>query len=220
VPRFKIAQLYYSDARGLQDEDLADEVGFALLVRIESCLKVTQAVHGNVECPDCGDTVERGPEHQSRWSDAPLTCAACGWQIPWRDYYRSYRRKHLQSSGLLAFLRDFAERYPMARGYREKIILIDTLLHRYHWEIEGQPDAELGGPAAVNLIGGSRNEVIAFLNELTYGKQSTPGLSATRSRWLEKLKKGWWRGRDVDEMTRRHRWQRHDAFREGSDPES
>ena len=39
VPRFKIAQLYHTDARGLQDEDLADEVGVALLVRIESCLQ-------------------------------------------------------------------------------------------------------------------------------------------------------------------------------------
>ena len=90
-----------------------------------------------------------------------------------------------------------------AGTYGEKMILIDTLLHRYHWELEGDP----GGPGAVGLIGGSRTEVIAFLNELTYGGGSTPGLQQTRTQWRKKL--GWagWTEENVDERSREHRWE-------------
>ncbi|MDE2700663.1 MAG: hypothetical protein OXI23_17485, partial [Gemmatimonadota bacterium] len=53
----------------------------------------------------------------------------------------------------------------VARSVQEKMILIDTLIHRYHWELEGG----LSGPGARDLIGGKPNEIIDFLNNLSYG---------------------------------------------------
>ena len=91
-------------------------------------------------------------------------------------------------------------RYAIARLYQQKLVLIDTLLHRYHWELEG----EAGGPGAVGLIGGTRNEVIAFLNELSYGQHSSPGLEQNRAQWRKKL--GWAGWSEVATATTSSRW--------------
>ena len=65
------------------------------------------------------------------------------------------------------------------------MILIDTLIHRYHWELEGG----LTGPGARDLIGGKPSEVIDFLNHLSYGTSSSPEILATREEWLDKVRK-------------------------------
>ena len=57
VPKHKIRRLYQQDARGIQDDDLINEVGFALLARCESFLEANQAVRGRVSCPVCGGLV-------------------------------------------------------------------------------------------------------------------------------------------------------------------
>ena len=204
VSRYKIAQLYRTDATGIRDDDLVNDVGYAFLVRIHDILKVTDAHQGRVHCPECEAVFPR-PRHESRMraSGQLLKCESCGWTLTWGEYYRSYRNKHLLAGGMGPFFSAFARDFPAARTYGEKMILIDTLLHRYHWELEGDP----GGPGAVGLIGGSRTEVIAFLNELTYAGGSTPGLQQTRTQWRKKL--GWagWTEENVDERSREHRWE-------------
>lgn len=52
----------------------------------------------------------------------------------------------------------------------------------YHWEVKGEP----GRPSAVNLIGGKIHEVVAFLNDLTYSENSTPGLRENYARWRKR----------------------------------
>lgn len=64
------------------------------------------------------------------------------------------------------------------------MILIDTLIHRYHWELEGG----LTGPGARDLIGGKPSEIIDFLNHLSYGTNSNPEILATRQEWLDKVR--------------------------------
>ena len=211
VSRYEIARLYHSDARGMRDEDLADEVGYGFLARIRDILKVTDAHRGRVHCPEC-DTVIPRPQSKTRMhaDEQIVTCPNCGWQLSWGNYYKSYRNKHLLVGGMEPFFREFLVEFPAARGYQQKILLIDTLIHRYHWELEGEP----GGPGAVGLIGGTRSEVIAFLNELTYGNKSTPGLAENRQRWRKKL--GWanWSEDTVDERTKDHRWDGYDRLEE------
>ena len=65
------------------------------------------------------------------------------------------------------------------------MILIDTLIHRYHWELEGHP----AGPGTAALLGGKMSDIVDFLRNLTYGEDSTPGLKETFERW-EKIKEG------------------------------
>ena len=86
---------------------------------------------------------------------------------------------------MTVFLKEYVEKYRVARSPQEKLILIDTLIHRYHWELEGG----LTGPGARDLIAGKPSEVIDFLNQLSYGTSSSPEILATRQEWLDKVRK-------------------------------
>ena len=176
VRRLDIARLYRSDAGGLRDEELADEIGIAFYARISDILVCTEAHRGRAACPECGEIIQRRPPKLREDSLSEILRCECGWELSWDEYFRSYRKKNLLAGGMEHYFREFLSAWPLATGSGEKIVLIDTLIHRYHWELEGEP----GGPGAVGLIGGSRNEVLAFLNELTYGDESTPGLAERR----------------------------------------
>jgi len=60
------------------------------------------------------------------------------------------------------------------------MLLIDQLIHGYHWDLKHSPTR----PVAVNLIEGRLCEVIDFLDSLSYGKRSTPGVKENRDEWL------------------------------------
>ena len=188
VSRHKIAQLYRADALGLQDEELADEVGYAFLARIDSMLAATEAHRGRARCPECATIIDRQRENPRMLAprNEVLHCAGCGWSLPWVEYHRSFRKKQLVAGGMEPFIRDFEREFPRARGYREKILLIDALIHRFHFELEGRP----GRPGGVNLIGGSVREVIDFLNQLSYGPSSTPGIEDRGAAWRADLRWG------------------------------
>lgn len=206
VSRYKIAQLYHCDAIGRPDEALCDDVGYAFLARVQDCLTVTEAHKGRVKCPVCGDIVNRQANifhHKERDPEELLICPCGLWQMTWGDFHKSYRNKHLGSAGLVTFFCKFAESFPRATTYQEKMILIDSLLHRYHWELEGTP----GGPAAVNLIGGTRKEIIAFLNQLTYSDQATAGLSETKQQWLNTLNYCGYTAENVNKLSEDYPWQ-------------
>ncbi len=179
VPRQKIADLYAKDAQGIRDEELIDDVGIGLLVRIEDIFRVRAANSGLASCPHCriGIFHDFGKESLVR-------CRACNWELTWGKYQKSFRGKHLISAGMTDYLKEYAQKYPTSRSAEAKMILIDTLIHRNHWELEGG----LSAPGARDLIGGKRDEIIDFLNNLSYGAQSSPALLATRQEWLDKVR--------------------------------
>src|SRR5260370_19635440 len=53
----KIRRLYDTHARGIVDDELIEEVGFALYSRGKSILIATEAHAGRVQCPRCGNIV-------------------------------------------------------------------------------------------------------------------------------------------------------------------
>ena len=179
VPRHKIAELYKKDALGICDEDLIDEVGIGLLVRIREIFRAREANSGLARCPlcRCGIAHDFDPAFLIR-------CESCNWELAWSEYQKSFQGKHLIASGMSAFMKEYLEKYQVAKSPRQKIILIDTLIHRYHWELEGG----LTGPGARDLIGGKTQDVIDFLNELSYGTKSNPEILATRQEWLDKVR--------------------------------
>jgi hypothetical protein len=66
------------------------------------------------------------------------------------------------------------------------MVLVDRLIHSWHWETQRQrPRFGLGRPTGVNLIEGSRKQVLAFLDGLTYGAENTRGIQATKAVWHE-----------------------------------
>ncbi len=179
IPRRKIAELYKKDALGIHDEELIDDVGIGLLVRIEHIFRARDANSGLAGCPLCRCEIPHDFDPAFL-----LRCETCNWELTWAEYQKSYRGKHLIASGMTAFLKEYVEKYIIARSPQQKMILIDTLIHRYHWELEGG----LTGPGARDLIAGKTNEIIDFLNHLSYGTSSSPEILSTRQEWLVKMR--------------------------------
>ena len=113
VPKYKIRLLYQQDARGIQDDDLADEVGFTLQSRCESFLEVNQAVKGQAVCPVCGGLVPHEANKEG-W----LLCGACGWTLPWEKYFSTIQGKQLSGAAPeIKLFHHYIMKFPIAQFY-------------------------------------------------------------------------------------------------------
>ncbi len=187
APRLRksqIQRLYQSCARGLLDDDLVDEVGFCLYSRCISLLEVTSAIRGNPLCPKCGASAQIDIT-----PDPFVRCTGCDWICPWVDYQKTYQRKGLFAGGLEPFVKDFVQKFPATRAYAERMVLIDSLIHRFHWESEGVDD---GRPGATSLIEGKMKDIMAFLDQLTYGEKTPLEIEQTREEWRRKWRENAW----------------------------
>lgn len=179
----KIRRLYESDARGCLDEELLDEVAFALLARCESVITVTEIYRcGRLKCPGCAGSISLGSLGRGR--EALIRCPACPWKMTWGALRGSYAGRRLNGYGALDAFCTYVERFPHARTPAEKMRLIDRLIHAMHNELAKKPQR----PVAVNLIEGDMRAVTALLEGLAYGEASTPGVGEGRSRW-ERIRK-------------------------------
>lgn len=175
VPRWKIARLYENDARGVPDEELIDDVAYSFFERCQSMVAVAEAHRGRAPCAICGEAVTHDWDKKG-----VLHCSACDWTGQWEAYWKSYKGKRLKAGGLEPFCQDYIKRYPRTKTPREKVLLINWLIHRFHWEgREGLP----GRPGAVGLIGGSAHEVNAFLEALNAGDSSHPEIRESHAAW-------------------------------------
>lgn len=169
----RIQRLYEQDARGIVDDDLLNDVGWALLERCRSIVLVSSSM---IACPRC-DT-----EFRFHAADAQTVVACptgCGWGISGAAYHRSWRHRDLIGTNTPAFVA-FIERFPRAATPREQLIAIDRLLHAFHQMLR------LPGPhrsAAANLIEGNHDQVLAFLDRLSYGEHTTPELREAFAAW-------------------------------------
>ena len=191
LPQDKVRQLYENDARGIYDEELIDETGFALLARCRSFVEANEAVHGRAPCPVCGKVAE----HTARKEES-LHCPSCGWELSWGEYFHTIQHRQLSGAepAIELFL-DYVRKFPLARNPREKVFLIDRLIHGFHWYAKtGKPTR----PVAVNLIQGRLQEVIAFLDSLNYGERNTPGVQEQRAEWKINIEtaRGWYQKED------------------------
>ena len=175
VPQEKVRRLYETDAKGIHDEELIDEVGYALLARCESFIAANEVMWGDLACPHCSAKVPHGQNKEE-----VLRCP-CGWELTWGEYVSTIRHRQLSGAEpVLRLFRDYAERFPKARTPRDKMLLIDCLIHGFHIYYK---TGETTRPVAVNLIDGRMNEVINFLDRLTYGPDGTPGTRETKAEW-------------------------------------
>jgi hypothetical protein len=178
VPQHKIRQFYLNDAKGIYDDELIDELGYALFTRCESFLLANDAPQGRVICPVCSTTIP----HTGK-NDEVLCCQQCGWEMGWKEYFGTFQHKQLYGAEpVLELFRNFVKRFPSASSLQEKVLLIDTLIHGYHW------NQKYGytRPVAINLIEGKLANVITFLDSLAYGAQNTEGVQETHVEWIKK----------------------------------
>lgn len=185
VAKQHIAQLYVANAKGILDEELIDEVGIGLLARCESILTVTDASRGNVLCPKCGELAgkQKGTSEGQQRSTV-LFCEPCYWRLSWKRYKRSYQGKLLIAGVMEPFIEAYVKHYSKSATYREKMILIDQLIHRFH---EEEKENRAGRIGAAALIQGKLKDIVIFLDTLTYGEQSLPETRKVLNDWRKQL---------------------------------
>jgi hypothetical protein len=162
-----IKRLYETDARGIVDEELIDDVGSALY---ERCRAVVMVTSGWVPCPRCG--LEFALPAAAEPQGLTVTCPGpgCGWQTTWAAWRLSWRHRELLGTAAMPAIAEYCARYPKATSPSERMLLIDAVIHAFHWDLRLQlPNRS----AANNLIEGSHEQVLAFLDALTYGPAST-----------------------------------------------
>ena len=172
-----LLQLYASDAQGIQDDSLADEVGTALYARCEDILAVSKP--DVAMCPSCGGWIPREGGKQGVFH------CACGYAMPWRAYILSYKNKDLQGSGALPVFVRYLREYATAKQYHEKILAIDRVIHAFHFELQGRN--RLCRSAATCVLHGFESDLLQVLDSLAYSPASTHGLLDARREYLSKL---------------------------------
>jgi hypothetical protein len=140
VSREKLRRLYQADARRIVDEELLDDVGTTLYCRCQDILIVSDAAEGRMICHQCRSIIARDGDDK----DQIIVCSSCGWSIGWGDYQRTYRHHELYARGLTEEIQHFISAWERASSPREKMLLIDRLIHVWHWE--ARTDHDLGGP--------------------------------------------------------------------------
>jgi ribosomal protein L37AE/L43A len=178
IKKSKIQRLYEFDALGIQDDELILEVGYTLLARCRSFFDANQATSGNAICPVC----ERLVAHNCN-KDEILHCDQCGWELSWGDYFGTIQKKQLfGAEPVQEAFREFVDKFPKAKDYPNRMFLIDRVIHQFHFSIKYGNTR----PTAINLIEGRLGEIIKFLDELSYGSGSTPGIKVQKDAWVEK----------------------------------
>lgn len=173
-----IRRLYTGEAAGLLDEELLNEVFYAMRARCESIVTVTEASERRVRCPACGQVVLRKGGDKGE----QMKCPACGWTLTWGEYLKTYQGRQLHGGGALPAITAFLQGGNEAASPQEKMLLIDALLHAYHWEAAQNPTR----PVAVNMIQGTIHSVVALLEDLGFG--SDPQMRDNYAQWQENVR--------------------------------
>ena len=178
VPQNIIRALYKSDAKNIQDNELADEVGYGFYARAESIVKVNRAHNtGIAECPNCGIDVLCG---------ADMYACKCGWYMAKKDYHDTYRKKQFVG-GMYIFAEKFMTDWKNAAGdYSKKMTAIDNLIHEFHWHME----QFVTRPVAINFIEGRLASVWNLVIELASYDENT--YKEKMEKWLQTAKNTPW----------------------------
>ncbi|HVC33405.1 MAG TPA: hypothetical protein VNL16_07835 [Chloroflexota bacterium] len=189
VPRQRLRRLYDGLAAGRAAEELIDDVGITLYLRCKSILTVRDIFEEKrLPCPACGLLVSLADKDWA-WDrgESTLHCDACGWSMAWADYWATFRHQELGPGGAADIFEEYVRSWEAAQSEREKVLVIDRVIHRWHWEtLLPRPSFGLGRPTGINLIEGNRKDVIAFLDSLTYGADSPDETKATRDAWRQR----------------------------------
>jgi len=181
VPQILITRLYNQSVTGICDDELVDEVGWALYARCESIISVSMGFEKKLLiCPKCGKEVAL--------IDGVFDCT-CDFRATWEEFRASYRRKQLHASNALPVFLAYRKNFPRAKTYGEKLICIDVLIHSFHikssfhktldsYDLEDE-SVEINRPTGANLIEGTLHEVILYLDKLS----SIDAYSQEKTRW-------------------------------------
>lgn len=174
VSRKDIRRLYESDAKGMLDEELLEQVHYAMHARVCDMMEVREAqTLGRVRCRQCGELVAEPYRMGSPNRNNILKCEKCGWSVTCGEFYASYTGKSMLPGSMIAVFESYLERFPKAKTPSEKLLLIDWLIHQFHVM---QGVARM--PVGQNVIQGNTDQVRELIESLASGPGSTQGLAS------------------------------------------
>ena len=183
VSPHKIHRLYESDARGILDEDLLNEVGYGIYACCQESLELGEATRGRVKCRACGSIIVRRLVNGQFDEAEVLKCSACGWEVACSDYHKSLLRKiPARPYEPDKVFETFVKQWPLAGTPREKLLLIDRLIHEWHMHYRA-----VGWPLGTSIVKATAEQMIELLEGLAYGFDSTEGLEQTMRVWRSRL---------------------------------
>jgi hypothetical protein len=158
----KLRRLYETDAQGIMDLELLDEVAYTLYSRCDSILTVTESIEGKTKCPRCGYGIAATPGGE-------LHCPECQWQATKAEYHRCWEHQQLNGRNALAAFQTFVRLLPLAATPPEKMRLVDALIHACHYDLKR---GKRGGSVARNLLEGKGRAIRELLDRLAYDGRS------------------------------------------------
>jgi len=158
VSRHSIKRLYNLDAKLVYDEELVDEVGYAMYAR---CLQGRDETilnySGKLLCHNCR-TVHVSP------ANGIITCS-CGYTYIFHEYRKSFQKARMPSGAATPFFNEFINKWERAKTYQDKMLAIDYVIHECHLNMISNVKR---GFAGCNLIQGNKKQVSEFILELAY----------------------------------------------------
>ena len=160
ISRNDLLKLYTSEAKGMLDIDLLDEVGFAFYTRCKQAHEARDCMEKEqILCHYCGAILDA----EDRL--LPVHCQ-CGYSYTHREYRRSYMAVNMPGNRATPIFEHFEQKWPGCKNSTEKMILIDWLIHECHVTLMS---GAKGKSVCENLIEGTRKQITDLIVGLAYG---------------------------------------------------
>ena len=199
LPLDKLKRLYFSEAQGMLDEELLEDVAATLYLRCKDIIAVDRSKHGEVRCPFCYKAkmketyIQINRDNYGRILDT-LQCKECTNEFSYAEYKRCYKREQLNMGGAGEAFRRYISEYEHPATPQKRILQIDRLIHEFHYSSKSDPNQPTRsvGP---NLLGANITVAMKFLDELSGITGDNLDMKNTAENWqAEKAKfdEFWW----------------------------
>jgi len=159
VSRNDLLRLYQSEAKGIADEFLLDDVGISFYLRCKQAKEIRDLMErGQMQCFNCGAVLQAT-------GYANLTACACGHFYTYREYRRNCNAVNMPGGRAVPVFNKFIDQWPVCKTPSEKMMLIDWLIHECHVTLMS---GNKGRSVCKNLIEGSIGQITELINKLAY----------------------------------------------------
>ena len=174
VARNDLLRLYQSDARGVLDEELLDDVGFGFYIRCKLAQDIENLIDsGYILCLHCSEKLKipgklspGGSVIISSDGNLPMLCK-CGYSYTYREYRRSRNAANMPGGRATPIFEEYIQKWPGCKTSAQKMMLIDWIIHKFHVTLMS---GEEGRSVCINLIEGSLMQISDLINKLAYDR--------------------------------------------------
>ena len=199
LPLEKLRRLYVSEARGMLNVELLEDVATTLYLRCKDIIAVDRSRHGEVRCPFCYEATMKETYVQVNRDDYgrildTLQCMECTNAFSYAEYKRCYKREQLNMGGAGEAFKRYISQYEQPATPQKRILQIDRLIHEFHYSSKSDPNQPTRsvGP---NLLGANLTVAMRFLDELSGITGDNQDMKNTVENWQEeksKFDEFWW----------------------------